>query len=105
METYERLAFVLGGGVLVVFGLTRRSWVGLALATLGGMLVQRGISSASHSCTALATNQGPQHSTQQVGGDEVPATAACVLDLVEEASEESFPASDPPAWIGRNLPY
>src|SRR5579871_5797233 len=39
----SRWAFVLGGGVLALYGLTRRSWGGLALAAIGGMLILRGV--------------------------------------------------------------
>src|SRR5205823_13851005 len=39
----ERLASMLGGGVLTLYGLTRRSLGGLGLALLGGDLVYRGM--------------------------------------------------------------
>lgn len=39
----ERWASILGGGALAVFGLSRESLPGLALAALGGTLVYRGM--------------------------------------------------------------
>lgn len=39
----QRVLSVLGGGALALYGLTRRSLGGLALAALGGALVQRGV--------------------------------------------------------------
>src|SRR5438874_12779534 len=53
---YERWASVLGGGVLALYGLTRRSWSGFALAALGGMLVQRGVTGRCACYTALGIN-------------------------------------------------
>lgn len=73
----ERLLSVLGGGVLLVYALKRFSWKSLILILGGGYLVYRGFT-----------------------GREDLSRSEKRKDVVQEASEESFPASDAPAWIG-----
>ena len=40
----ERYASAIAGGALLIYGLTRRSPIGFALAALGGGLLHRGLS-------------------------------------------------------------
>ncbi|MDQ3255433.1 MAG: DUF2892 domain-containing protein [Acidobacteriota bacterium] len=52
----ERLASAVGGGALALYGLSPRSWGGLALAILGGSLLYRGTTGHCSTYSALGVN-------------------------------------------------
>src|SRR5262249_23935485 len=68
----ERIASIVGGGALAIYGLTRRSLAGLALAAAGGMLVQRGVTGHCALYGALGLNTagkiGPATSVEAGSG-------------------------------------
>jgi len=76
----ERVVSVIAGGALALWGLARRSPLGIALAAAGAALAYRG-----------ATGWCPVYA-------QLSARERDEIDIVTRASEDSFPASDPPSW-------
>ena len=81
----ERFASAILGGMLVLTGIGRRGFSGLTLAALGGALLARGIT--GHSDVYRGLGIGAARELYEAEDE-----------LVNEASEESFPASDAPSW-------
>jgi hypothetical protein len=110
----ERWASMIGGGVLAAAGLRRGSGAGVLMALAGGMLLARGIT--GH-CAVKAMLMDQPHTDQDIDGSEPDSRVERQESMqdrvkedrdddrrnrpwnkVDEASDQSFPASDPPAY-------
>lgn len=108
-ENAGRWAQAAGGGLMMVAGLRRRSLGGALLAAAGALLVANALR-GDHGMSDSEENENePPHTTTSAPagdirrelGQEYPEArkgTAKWKDTVQESSEESFPASDPPSF-------
>jgi hypothetical protein len=86
----ERIGSAIAGAVLVGRAVARPTLARIIMAVGGAALLQRGLtgSCAVYRALGIDTAGGRDHAPRNAAG----------LDPVECASDDSFPASDPPSW-------
>lgn len=100
--TVERLVSLAGGLILVLLGVTRKSFSGLAAAAGGAYLVYRGLVGHCVGYQLLGIDTS-RYGQRQLPADEPPPASVESGDEVMESSWESFPTSDAPSWaMGRD---
>jgi hypothetical protein len=95
----ERWLSILGGAALVMRGMQRPSMTN-ALLGLGGVgLLYRGITGHCPAYEALGIDRSEASYAERQRPPTLEGTGRrSIRDEIAEASEDSFPASDPPSW-------
>lgn len=98
----ERIVSIAAGGAALAGFLRRPAATRLPLALFGGAMLFRAVTghcpgkAAYEAATGGTEKDLPRSGRKQAGSPEESWTER--KDLVQEASEESFPASDPPSF-------
>jgi hypothetical protein len=97
--TTERWLSILGGAALIMRGMRHPSMTN-ALLGLGGVgLVYRGATGHCPAYEALGIDRGDRTEARLLRPPTLEGRGRrSIRDEIEKASEDSFPASDPPSW-------